>query len=112
MHSGSRSIPGAAVAAALAGAFIASACAPARPVNPGAVRADALTSHRVQASLLADPLVGAIAIGVDVHRGVATVTGAAPDPETARRVVEIIRTTPGVDLVVDRLVVDPEGTPS
>jgi osmotically-inducible protein OsmY len=57
----------------------------------------------VRSALLADPLVGGSAIGVEVRDGVVTLEGMVPDDATAARALDIARSVPGVRAVVDRL---------
>lgn len=77
---------------------------PAR--DPDRILADARTSARVRAALLADPLVGGSALAVDVHEGVATLTGVVPDEATAARASSIVREAPGVRAVTSRVSVE------
>ena len=50
-----------------------------------------------------DSMTGRYTFGVTVQGGVVTVQGAVPDEPTRTRILGIIRATPGVQSVVDRL---------
>jgi hyperosmotically inducible protein len=100
---GGRPAAGARVAALVWAAALASGCASAAGAPSEPLATDAALAARVRTGLLADPLVGSLAIAVEAHDGIVTLAGNVPDASAARRVLDIVRGTPGVLGIVDRL---------
>jgi osmotically-inducible protein OsmY len=78
-------------------------CATNEPAVQEAPSSDVQIAREAMNRLANDSVAGRYTFGVTVQNGVATVTGAVPDETFRLRVLGIVRGTPGVVEVVDRL---------
>lgn len=78
-------------------------CATYEPVAQQAPSTDAQIAREAMNRLANDSVTGRYTFGVTVQNGIATVEGAVPDETFRLRVIGIVRGTPGVVQVVDRL---------
>lgn len=68
---------------------------------------DRATSARVKARLLEDKTTGGLSINVDTLDGIVALSGFAKSAEEKARAETLARTTPGVQRVVNNLIVRP-----
>lgn len=66
---------------------------------------DSVITAKVKALLLKDPLVSAIAVSVETHKGTVLLSGFVPSPQHARRAAEIAAGVEGVVAVKNGIVV-------
>ncbi|HEU0015176.1 MAG TPA: BON domain-containing protein [Longimicrobium sp.] len=100
---------GAGVLAALGACGVLGGGRPAETPQQAAAReeADARIRREVEARLAAEPAVGAGRIRVDVVRGEVRLHGTAPGFGALRCAIRNAELTPGVQLVIDFLVLEP-----
>ena len=70
---------------------------------------DAAITTRVKAAMLAEPALGALAIDVDTHSGVVSLSGTVDSQRDRQRAAEIAAAVPSVKGVENRLVVKTAG---
>ena len=78
----------------------------------GAGRRDAAITQRVRSVMESDPIVQSPDLSITTRAGVVTLEGEVPDEFAHLRAVEIVRQTPGVVQVVDRLRTPSLGMPA
>ncbi len=75
------------------------------PDTPGGAPNDTAITQAVKEKLLKQPETSAEKIDVDTHQGVVTLSGKVKTPEEKDQVIQIARSTEGVQRVEDRLTV-------
>lgn len=99
---------GLSAAAVCALALTTFACSSMQSAAEPADGADGATlTQRVESRLAADPAVAQLGIEVSAQGDVVTLSGKLDDPKAARQALDIAGKTPGVDGLVNRLVVPP-----
>ena len=78
----------------------------------GAGRRDAAITERVRSVMESDPIVQSPDLAISTRAGVVTLEGEVPDEFAHLRAIEIVRQTPGVVQVVDRLRTPSLGMPA
>jgi hyperosmotically inducible protein len=78
----------------------------------GAGRRDAAITESIRSTMENDPIVHAPDLSITTRAGVVTLEGDVPDEFARLRAIEIVRQTPGVVQVVDRLRALPAGMPA